>query len=465
MGDLASGEEMVRAIAGEAALSPDAPAAELPGPAGAPSVVEEGLPGAPPVLPQRGAGHLFRALRHRNFRLFCFGQIISLCGTWMQNVAQTWLIYRLTRSEFLVGLTYFCLQIPVFALAPLGGLVSDRRSRHRIVVITQTLSMIQAFVLAGLTISGRVQIWEVLALAVVLGCINAFDMPARQAFIVEMASKEDLLNAISLNSSMFNAARVVGPGVAGLLLSWLGEGVCFLLNAISFIAVIISLLLMRLQPFRRSVSESPWDHLMEGFRYAWNTLHIRYLLMLLGAGTLAGVPALVLMPFFANDILGRGARGLGILLAAMGVGALIGTLVLARRSSTAGLVRVVLFGSFGLGASLVALAVSRNFYLSIIIMVALGFATLRQLASTNTLIQTLIPDHLRGRIMALYTVVVVGLGPFGSLLAGATAHRYGPPLTVAAGGVFCILCGLLFQANLEQFRSSVRARRAAEMSG
>ncbi len=446
MGESTGEQELSAALGGGAELAS--------GPA-VPSGVAEGVSGEAAVLPQKGVRQVFRALRHRNFRLFCFGQIISLCGTWMQNVAQTWLIYRLTRSEFLVGLTYFCLQIPVFALAPLGGIVSDRRSRHRIVIATQTLSMVQAFLLGALTVSGRVQVWQVLALAVALGCINAFDMPARQAFIVEMTSKEDLLNAISLNSSMFNAARVVGPGIAGVLVGWLGEGVCFLLNGASFIAVIISLLLMRLQPFERSVADSPWDHLIQGFRYAYHTLHIRYLLLLLGAGTLAGVPALVLMPFFANDILGKGSWGLGILLAGMGIGALIGTLVLAGRSTSDGLVRVILVGSFGLAASLIALAVSRNFYLSVAVMVALGFSTLRQMAATNTLIQSLIPDHYRGRIMALYTVTVVGLGPFGSLLSGAVAHRFGPPATVAAGGVFCLAAGLLFRARLHQFQRSI----------
>ncbi len=430
-----------------------------------PSLIgEPGLPPAgvePPLLdkksPPSGPRHVFRALRHRNFRLFSFGQIISLCGTWMQNVAQTWLVYRLTHSEFLVGLTYFCLQIPVFALAPLGGLASDRWSRHRIIILTQALSMVQALVLAALTLTGRVQVWQVLALAVALGCVNALDMPARQSFTVEMASKEDLLNAISLNSSIFNAARIVGPGLAGVLVARLGEGVCFLVNGLSFVAVIVSLLMMRVAPRLRPVGESPWDHLMEGFRYVYHTLHIRYLLLLLGVGTLTSVPALILMPFFANDILGRGSEGLGILLAFMGVGALIGTLVLASRSSTKGLSNVVLFGSFGMGLSLILLAVSRNFYLSVAIMVAFGFSSLRQMASTNTLIQSLIPDHYRGRIMAIYTVTVVGLGPFGSLLAGAVARRCGPPLTVAAGGVFCLLATLLFRARLDVFRRSARA--------
>ena len=422
-------------------------------------VDEPGLPEAavePTLVETRGFRQVFRALRHRNFRLFCFGQIVSLCGTWMQNVAQNWLVYRLTRSEFLMGVTYFCLQLPVFALAPLGGLASDRRSRHRIIIITQTLSLVQALVLAYLTLSGRVQVRHVLVLAAALGCVNAFDMPARQSFLIQMASKEDLLNAISLNSSIFNAARVLGPAVAGVLVDRLGEGFCFLINGISFVAVLIGLLAMRVPPFRRSVEESPWDHLIEGFRFAYHALHIRYLLLLLGVGTLAGVPALILMPFFASDILHRGSQGLGVLMASMGVGALIGTLVLAGRGTTRGLVNVVLFGSTGLGVSLILLGLSRNFYLSMAVMFWLGFSTLRQMASTNTLIQSLIPDQYRGRIMAMYTMTVVGLGPFGSLLAGAIAHRYGPPVTVIAGGAFCLVGSLLFRMRLEEFRRSAQ---------
>lgn len=420
-------------------------------PAEAPAVVPSDTPSGPP--------HLFRALRHRNFRLFCFGQIISLCGTWMQSVAQNWLVYRLTHSAFLMGLTYFCLQLPVFAISPIGGLVSDRRSRHRIIIVTQTLSMLQALALAGLTLSGRVQVPHVLALATVLGFINAFDMPARQSFIVEMTTKEDLLNAISLNSSIFNAARIVGPAAAGLLVDRLGEGVCFLGNGLSFIAVIAGLLMMRLPRVERTVDQAPWEHLVEGFRYAFHTLHIRYLLLLLGVGTIAGMPAMVLMPIFANDILHRGSRGLGILLASMGLGALIGTMALAGRRTTRGLSNVVMTGAAGLGISLVLLAVSRNFLLSNAILVLLGFSTLRQMASTNTLIQSLIPDEYRGRIMSMYTMTVVGLGPFGSIISGAAAHRAGTPVTVAAGGVICFAGAMLFRARIEEFRQSARSAR------
>jgi len=397
---------------------------------------------------------LLAALRHRNFRLFCFGQIISLCGTWMQTVAQTWLMYRLTRSEFLMGLTQFCLQIPVFALAPVGGLLSDRFPRRRIIVICQSLLLVQALALGLLTVSGRVTVPDILVLAVMLGCINAFDMPARQSFIVEMAGKGDLLNAISLNSSIFNAARVVGPALAGLLVHKVGEGPCFLLNAASFVPVILSLLAMQLPPYQNPVVEAPWEHLMQGFRYAFGTLHLRYLFLLLASATMSGATALVLMPFFADDILGRGSQGLGALLASMGVGALIGTLILAVRGTMHGLIRVVLLSSAGLGGTLILLALSRNYYLSLAIMLALGFSTLRQLAATNTLIQSGIRDEYRGRIMAMYTVTVVGLVPFGSIATGAVAQRFGAPVTVAAGGCLCLAATLLFWARLDRFHRS-----------
>ena len=417
-------------------------------------------PAGAAAVEARKLAQVFRALRHRNFRLFCLGQLISLSGTWMQSVAQTWLVYRLTRSELLVGLTNFCLQLPVFALAPLGGVFSDRHSRRRIVVVTQALSMALALALAALTLWGHVEVWHVLALAAVLGCVNAFDMPARQSFLVQMASPEDLLNAIALNSSIFNFARVAGPGIAGLLVARFGEGVCFAINGLSFVPVIASLAAMRLAPFERAVVESPWEHLLEGFRYAYRTLHIRYLLLLLAAATISSAPALVLMPFFAGEILGRGSEGMGMLLASMGIGALIGTLVLAGRATLRGLTRVVVYGAGGLGASLILFAASRRFPLSLVIMFGVGFSALRHLASTNTLIQTLIADRYRGRIMSMYTMTVVGLGPFGSLLSGAVAERHGAPVTVAAGGVLSLGAALIFWMGLDRFRRSARGEKS-----
>jgi MFS family permease len=429
-----------------------------------PSIVLQELstqPEVPPPPPQalrRGLRETFRALRHRNFRLFIAGQAISLIGTWMQNVAQAWLVYRLTHSELLLGTAWFCTQIPVFALGCLGGLASDRYSRWKLVILTQTLSLLQALGLALLTLSGRVQVWHVLAFAVALGCINAFDMPARQSLIIHMTSQEDLLNAISLNSAMFNSARVIGPAVAGLVVAFFGEGVCFLLNAFSFLAVIGCLAAMRLPPYVRRTQDSPWSHLIAGFRYSWRHRQVRTLLWMMAATTIAGMPAVVLMPFFADDIFHKGSQGLGFLMGAMGVGAVIGTLVLARRTQVAGLARVIFYSAASSGACFLLFAASERFYLSLLIMPLIGFSTMRQMASANTLIQSLIPDEYRGRIMALYAITVVGLGPFGSLAAGAMAHHSGARLTVMAGGVLYLLAAAAFRATLPAVRAPAGAR-------
>ncbi|MCC6857989.1 MAG: MFS transporter [Bryobacterales bacterium] len=413
---------------------------------------EEGL--------RHGLSATFRSLRHRNFRLFFIGQVISLVGTWMQSVAQSWLVYRLTHSELLLGTTWFCLQIPVFALGPLGGLVSDRYSRHRIVVITQVFSMIQALILAGLTLSGKVAVWHILVLAVLLGCINAFDMPARQALIIHMTSKKDLLSAISLNSAIFNAARMVGPGVAGMLVATLGEGICFLINGLSFLAVIAGLLAMRLPRFFRQNDDSPWAHLVGGFRFAYDAKPVRALLLMMATVTIAGMPALVLMPFFADAIFQRGSQGLGFLMASMGCGAVVGTLVLAARRQLAGLTHVIVSSVLILGVGFLLFAVSWSFLLSLAIMPVIGFSVVRQMASANTLIQTMIPDEYRGRIMAFYSMTVVGLGPFGSLASGAIAHAVGPRVTVFAGGLLCLAAAFIFQASARRiFHPAVEASR------
>ena len=402
---------------------------------------------APPLTPELAPSrvpHTFRALRHRNFRLFIGGQIVSLVGTWMQNVAQAWLVYRLTHSELLLGTVWFCSQIAVFALGPLGGIAADRFSRRKVVIVTQTLSMVQAFALAALTLSGRVQVWHVLVLAGALGAINAFDMPGRQALVIQMTSKEDLINAISLNSATFNAARVVGPAIAGVLLAAVGEGTCFLINGVSFLAVILSLTAMRIPPTAPKAPAPMWRHLVDGFRYAGHNCAVRRVLALMGATTLAGMPGLVLMPFFADDIFHRGARGLGGLMGAMGGGAVVGALTLARRTELSGLGRVMVIGGITTGACYLAFAFSPFFYLSLALMPVVGFSMMRQMASANTTIQTLIPDEYRGRIMALYSMTVVGLGPFGSLAAGALAGRLGARATVGLGGALALGSSLVF---------------------
>ena len=407
------------------------------------------LPLMPELAPSRFP-HTFRAMRHRNFRLFIGGQIISLVGTWMQNVALSWLVYRLTHSELLLGTAWFCSQIAVFALGPLGGIAADRFPRQKVVIVTQTLSMVQAFVLAALTLSGQVQVWQVLVLAGLLGVINAFDMPGRQALVIQMTSKEDLINAISLNSAVFNAARVVGPAIAGVLLAVVGEGTCFLVNGFSFLAVILCLTAMRLPPTVPKAHAPMWQHLVDGFRYAGNPSAVRRVLALMGAATLSGMPGLVLMPFFADDIFHRGSRGLGILMGAMGIGAVIGTLTLARRTRLSGLGNVMVFSGLTTGACYLAFAFSPSFYFSLAIMPLIGYSVMRQMASANTTIQTVIPDEYRGRIMALYSMTVVGLGPFGSLAAGALAGHFGARATMAAGGVLALAASLVFAWHLRR---------------
>jgi len=362
----------------------------------------------------------------------------------MQNVAQSWLVYRLTHSELLLGTTWFCSQIAVFALGPLGGLAADRFSRRNLVIATQVLSMIQALALAALTLSGRVQVWHILALGGLLGVINAFDMPGRQALVIHMTSREDLLNAISLNSAVFNTARVVGPGVAGLLVAAVGEGWCFFINGVSFLAVIAGLLAMRMPPVEQRAPESSWQHLVDGFRYAWQRHDVRRVLLLMAAATMAGIPMFVLIPFFAGDIFHVGSRGLGFLMGAMGIGAVTGTLALARRTRVAGLPRVMAYSGLCLGCGYLAFALSPSYGISLAIMPAVGFFVMRQMASANTTIQMLIPDAYRGRIMALYSMTVVGLGPFGSLAAGAVAHHWGPRLTVGAGGLTAVAAATVF---------------------
>ncbi|MBZ5576449.1 MAG: MFS transporter [Acidobacteriia bacterium] len=407
------------------------------------------------LLPESGGAPAFSALRHRNFRLFLGGQMVSLIGTWMQSVAQSWLVYRLTHSELLLGTAWFCSQIAVFALGPLGGLAADRFSRHKLVIVTQTCSMLQAFVLAVLTLTGRVQVWHILTLAVVLGAINAFDMPGRQSLLIQMTSKDDLLSAISLNSAVFNAARSVGPGVAGLLVAWLGEGVCFLLNGVSFLAVIGSLLAMRLQPFKRKPAASPWRHLTDGFRYAREHTDVRRVLAVMAASTFANMPILVLAPVFADEIFHRGSQGLGFLMGAMGVGAAIGTLSLARGARVDRLQPIIAYSGIFMGGATIAFAFSPWYGLSLVIMPLIGYSVFQQMASANTTIQTLILDEYRGRIMSMYSMTIVGLGPFGSLASGALAGRFGTRATTVMGGALAIVSALVFGWTLR--RNSVAA--------
>jgi MFS family permease len=409
--------------------------------------------GAKAVSPPKWATTL-RALRHRNFQLFFSGQLISLTGTWMQSVAQAWLVYSITKSALLLGTVGFASQIPVFLIAPFGGIAADRTNRQRLVIATQTASMILAGILAWLTLSGRlrVHVWPIFVLAALLGVVNAFDIPGRQAFLVDMVGKEDLMNAIALNSSMFNGARVIGPAVAGILVARIGEGWCFAANAISYIAVIAGLLLMKVHCAPRFSNHSPIEDIIEGFRWVNQTRVIRALLLLIGLVSLVGMPYTVLMPVFADKILHGGARGLGILMGATGVGALLGALTLASKTGVKGLGRWVAYTCAGFGISLFLFSFSTSFWLSAALLMPAGYSMMLQMACSNTLIQTMVPDQLRGRVMALYSMMFMGMAPFGAFLGGALAHRLGAPFTVAVGGVACIIGAIWFGRALPALR-------------
>jgi MFS family permease len=398
-----------------------------------------------------------RALRSRHYRLFVSGQLISLVGTWMQMVAQSWLIYRLTGSAALLGLLGFAGQIPVFVLAPFGGVIADRVNRHRVLVTTQSAMMALAAALAALTLSGAVQVWHLFLLAWLLGIANAFDIPARQAFVVEIVEREDLMNAIALNSSMVNGARVVGPAVAGLVVAAVGEGWCFLLNALSYVAVIGALLLMRLEPrLRPAPALSAWASIVEGFAFSWRTAPVRALLLLLGLVSLMGMPYSVLMPIFADRILDGGPNAYGLLMSASGVGALAGAATLTVRRHIRGLGRWVALSAAGFGVSLIAFSFSRSLWVSALLLVPAGFCMMVEMAASNTLIQSMVPDRLRGRVMAVYSMMFMGMAPLGALMAGALAAPLGAPATVAIGGAVCIAGGLLFGARLPALRGPAR---------
>ena len=398
-----------------------------------------------------------RALRHPNYRLFFSGQLVSLVGTWMQSVAEAWLVYRLTGSAALLGVAGFASQIPVLFLATIGGTVADRFNRHRILVITQTTSMVLPLILAALVFSGRVQVWHVFALAATLGVVNAFDVPARQSFVVEMVGKDDLVNAIALNSSIVNAARAIGPAVAGILVAAVGEGWCFLLNGLSYIAVITGLLLMKLPPRLQANHPKPaFADLTHGFRYVRQTMPVRDLLLMVGLISFAGMPYSTLMPIFAADILHGGARGLGLLMACAGVGSLAGALTLATRSSIRGLGRIVAASAVIFGVALTVFAASRLFWLSAVVLLVVGMSMITQAASTNTLIQSMVPDAMRGRVMAIYAMMFMGMSPIGALVEGWVAESIGAPRTVMIGGAVCVAGAIVFNIRLPKLRVMAR---------
>jgi MFS family permease len=375
----------------------------------------------------------------------------------MQTVAQSWLVYRLTGSAVLLGLVGFASQIPVFLLAPLGGALADRSSRHRIMVATQIAAMLLAFILAGLTLTHRIHVWHLFVLAALLGVAYAFYIPAASAFVVDMVGKEDLMNAIALNSSLVNGARIVGPAIAGILVATIGEGWCFLINAASYVAVIAGLLLMSITPHRKvPLPGSPLADIVEGFRFVWRTGPVRALLLLLGAVSLFGTPYAVLMPIFADQILHGGASALGLLMGASGLGALIGALSLAVRNKVRGLGRWVAVSTAGFGASLILFSLSHSFWLSAALLLPVGFTMMIEMAASNTLIQAMVPDNLRGRVMAVYSMMFMGMAPIGALVAGSLAQRLGAPRTVLFGGAVCIVGAGVFALRLPKLREEGR---------
>lgn len=408
---------------------------------------------------------LLRSLRHRNYQLFFSGQLISLVGTWMDTVAEAWLVYRITHSSLLLGVTAFASQIPVFLLAPLGGVIADRYDRRRTLVLTQALSMLLAGALAAVTLSGVVNIGWIIFLAALTGLVNAVDMPTRQAFVVDMVSRDDLMNAIALNSSMFNGARVIGPAVAGLVVAAIGEGWCFLANSISYIAVISGLLLMKV-PAKQRTSKQPsaLSQIKEGFSFVAHTPPIRALLTLLAVVSLFGMSYSVLMPVFADQILHAGAKGLGILMGFSGIGALAGAVTLAMRRELAGLGRWVALAALCFGCFIAVFAASRRLWLSCLVLLCSGFFMMVQMSSSNTLVQSMVPDHLRGRVMAIYSMMFMGMAPLGSLVAGSIAHRIGAPWTVAAGGGCCAVAALFFARALPSLRPHARRLIVAQQA-
>ncbi len=404
----------------------------------------------------------FRALQHRNFQLFIAGQLISLIGTWMQSTAQLWLVYRLTHSAALLGVFGFANQIPILVLASVGGYVGDRYNRHLGVIWTQTAAMILAFVLAALTLTQLIQVWHLIFIAFLVGIVNAFDVPIRQAFLVQMVGKEDLPNAIALNSSIFNGARVVGPAIAGFAIALIHEGWCFFLNGVSFVAVIVALLAMRIPKTEPKTPEgSPLRNFLEGFRFAMNDLPIRSALLLLSVLSLFGLQYSVFLPVFARDVLHRGALGFGLLMSTAGIGAVLGALQFAARTSYQDLARWIATMSAICAVCLIVFSQSHVFWLSAAVLFVVGFAATSQMAATNTTVQNRVPDRLRGRVMAVYATMFMGVQPIGSLIAGGVAKRIGAPYTLAVFGAIVLVGSLVFVFRVVMRLRPVEATAAA----
>ncbi|PKL38299.1 MAG: MFS transporter [Spirochaetae bacterium HGW-Spirochaetae-1] len=405
-----------------------------------------------------GMNQAFRALQHRNFRLFFMGQGVSLIGTWMQSVAVSWLVYRLTRSPLALGIVGFSGQIPAFILSPFAGVLSDRQSRHRILIITQTLAMVQAVTLTIIAATEIVAVWHIVLLSFFLGVVNAFDMPIRQAFVIEMVEdKKHLANAIALNSSIFNASRLVGPALAGIIIAVAGETACFTINAVSYVASIMALVSMRIPYIKPGIPEQNiLADMKKGFTYVLNFTPIRDLLIMVSMMSLVAMSFPVLLPVFATEILHGQSHTYGFLTASTGVGALLGTIFLSMRKSVLGLGRIIAASVFIFGLGLAGLSLSRSVPLSMVLLAIIGFGMIVNIASCNTILQTIVREDIRGRVMSFYTMAFMGAAPIGSLITGSLSSRIGAPATVFAGGVFIILAGILFIGRLPALRRSIR---------
>ena len=402
---------------------------------------------------------MLRALKYRNYRLFFGGQIVSLVGTWITTTATSWLVYRLTGSALLLGVVGFAGQFPAFLLGPFSGVVVDRWNRHRLLVVTQTVSMMQSFSLAALTLSGHISVGWIVALNLVQGVVNAFDMPGRQAFLIQMIeNKQDLGNAIALNSSMVNAARLIGPSIAGVVIAAVGEGWCFFIDGVSYVAVITALLMMHIARDGHGAVSRPraLHQFIEGFTYAFGFHPIRSIIMMLAVVSLVGVPYSVLMPIFAADVFHGGPHTLGFLMTASGGGALVGALWLASRKSVVGLGRVIAIGGSLFGSGLICFSFSRVLWIATPFMILTGFGFMTQMAASNTVIQTIVDDEKRGRVMSFYMMAFLGTVPFGSLIAGSLSARFGAPHTLLAGGICCTAAAASFAYALPSIRAAVR---------
>ncbi|MEO0113494.1 MAG: MFS transporter [candidate division WOR-3 bacterium] len=404
--------------------------------------------------------NIFRSFKYYNFRLYFSGQSISLIGTWIQRLAMPWLVYRLTNSPFLLGAVGFVGQVPTFLFTPFAGVLVDRWNKYQTLIITQVLAMIQALIIFFLYILKVLNIWQIFILSIFLAIINAFDMPLRQAFIIGLIDdKEDLGNAIALNSLMVNMARLLGPSLAGILISLTNEGICFLVNAISYIFVIIFLLKMKISNNRRENKKeflSLFKDLKEGFLYVFGFPPLRYIILLLALISLVGMPYTILMPIFASKILHGNAYTFGFLMAGSGIGALIAGLYLASRKTVLGLGRILAFSPIIFGLGLILFSLSRNFLLSFLMMIVTGFGMILNMTGSNTLLQTITEDDKRGRVMSFYTMAFIGIAPFGSLLAGTLASIIGAPNTLLFGGICAIIGGILFALKLPEIRRLVR---------